>query len=112
MNKYLTIYYTIIGLITFNAVGYTIFISSLFINHGLEYKKLMVEKNNLEYQTRELNLQLAQIRSMDKLTQYALAQNFSPVSKTITLDTSTALAAKWPNPQPTHGLMQFSFFCI
>jgi len=94
MKKYLAAYYTIIALITFSAVGYTIFISSLFINHGLEYKKLMIEKNNLEYQTRELNLQLAQARSMEKLTQYALSQNFSKASKTVSLDISTALAAK------------------
>ena len=94
MKKSYVFYYSLIGIITLFAVVHTVFVGSLYVQHGRQFKNLSVEKNNLENRKSQLQLALAKEQNINSLQAFVLTEEFENIKNVEYIAKSSALASR------------------
>ncbi|MEN8253574.1 MAG: hypothetical protein ABFQ62_04335 [Patescibacteria group bacterium] len=94
MKKTYVAYYSFIGLITLATVLHTVFIGSLYVQHGKQIRNLTVENRNLESQKSKLQLALAKEQNINSLQEFILSEGFKNINNVEYISKSSALASR------------------
>lgn len=92
-NRIIASYYLLIALALGVKIFTTVYAGSMVIDHGKKIALLEDQKKELEYRKSILTGEIAQNKSLHRLTSLAESGNYSPISNPIVLTHSANVAS-------------------
>lgn len=92
-NKIIACYYLVLGLALVTKVATTVYSGSMVVDHGKKISKLEQQKRELDQNKSVLTREIAQNKSLERLTEVAQKNNYSPISRPIVITSSANVAS-------------------
>lgn len=92
-NQIIACYYILLVVAITAKVVTTVYAGSMVVDHGKKISKLEQQKRELDYRKSILTHEIAQNRSLHRLTEVAEKNNYSPISKPIIITASDNVAS-------------------